>query len=208
MRRAFVLALVVLAGCGGTAGPTPQIRQAVGAYYDSILANDDAHTCGLFSAYARLHVVKERGVNCPQALGERLFAQGVPKLVRDRFVPRIVSVRVHGIYATVKVRPSPLLSFSGEVKLVREKGRWRIDSDEPRAKTSAVGDCVWGYSRLTLADPEWKPWSDRAKAEYTERFCREIVKRDLMKVDHGMRLARVEQAVVNSLYDDGLMTRN
>jgi hypothetical protein len=45
---------------------------------------------------------------------------------------------------------------------VREKGRRRIDSDQPDLNITSVGWCVSGYARQTLADREWKPWSGRA----------------------------------------------
>lgn len=207
--RFMLLAVLAVAACGDQARPAPDrsgpIRQVAREYFKSLLAHDDARTCELLGPSARYGVLLGAD-SCADAIAGRMDGKPVPALVRTRFEPEIVGVTIDGDHARVKVRHNALTTWNPELQMLREEGRWKVDDDEPADPFSQVGACTRGYADDVTSDPEWRSWSDRSRAEYTVRFCRLLDERGLMGFDSGIRVAHVEDEVVNQLYDEGLMT--
>ena len=128
MRRATALLIAVLAasvaGCGDK-GPSDeeQVTATVQAFGRATAAHDYARLCGDILSTALLTRIQQAGVTCQDALAAGL------RDVRDPHLT-IRKITVNGDAATADVRTTAAgqAPSSDRLRLVREKGRWRIAS--------------------------------------------------------------------------------
>jgi hypothetical protein len=124
MRRSVLcsIALVALAGCGGSgSGDNAQVSAAAQSYVAAFAAHDAGATCLAMTERSRAQVAEfaqrhmhMQGATCAKAVA-LLPAAGDGATVE--------SVEVHGARATAAVD-----GFDRPLTLVREKGTWRVQS--------------------------------------------------------------------------------
>ena len=123
MKRLLVLALLVLAGCGGTEPAAPMstderaIRATLSAYVDAVRANDPARVCGLTAR----EVLDELGGACEEAISAEIAKRG------PKFTLETRAVAVQGDFAMSRGRAVDSDGpRNGDQPLVREHGRWLL----------------------------------------------------------------------------------
>jgi hypothetical protein len=134
--------VAAVAGCGESPtdpGAAREVRSVIAASNDAFFAGDWRRTCGFYTADAQVNIVSTVPVpadNCPEAwrklsgfLKERLSAAQL-EAVRA-FLPK--KVEIDGDHATATFgKPPPnfpnLPAEGATLELVRENGRWLIDS--------------------------------------------------------------------------------
>ena len=123
MKRLLGLALLVLAGCGGTEPAAPMstderaIRATLSAYVDAVRTNDPARVCGLTAR----EVLDELGGTCEEAISAEIAKRG------PKFALNTRAVVVQGDYAMTRGQAVDAGGpRNGDQPLVREHGRWLL----------------------------------------------------------------------------------
>lgn len=120
---AVTVVLLVLAGCGGDDGTTPEdaVRDVVNRFGTASAKKDYQAICDDLLARSLTDNVEEFGLPCELAFKRGLAAVRKPKLV-------IRSVRVDGTTARVRVRTTAVNQKASEDTLTLRlaDGEWRI----------------------------------------------------------------------------------
>jgi hypothetical protein len=129
MRRwlAAVVVASALGGCGNSASNDEvAVRHAVQRWLSAVVAHDNPAACAQLSPALRAaidrHVVGEQAGGDCRSWAARWVSPRHPASHRGA---RIAAVRIAGGRATVRLAAPGLLD--GDVRLVKDAGRWRID---------------------------------------------------------------------------------
>jgi hypothetical protein len=120
---ACVVALLA-AGCGG--GQETAVREAAQRWLDAVAQHDDAAACAQQSA--RLNAAIERHLLGEGVAGScRTWAARwvSPRYPASHRGARITAVRISGMRARIGLAAPG--AVPADAKLVRERGRWRVD---------------------------------------------------------------------------------
>src|SRR4051794_30808825 len=127
--RARVLAVgaaALLAGCGGGSADESAARQTVQRWSDAVLDRDSSGACTELSSKLRKQIERHllgEGVRGSCRTWAARYVS--PRHPASRPHARVISVRIAGPRATAKLAAPG--AADGNVLLVKERGRWRID---------------------------------------------------------------------------------
>jgi ketosteroid isomerase-like protein len=124
-------AVLALAGCGGTSGPSDQsqIETSLTTYYKAFAQGDTAGACGQLAKDTLAALEKAaHGKGCSAVLGAALkrpdYAAIAPKLARAR----VTKVTIAGDKATAAVVVPGVHAALPPVPMLKEGGSWKIAS--------------------------------------------------------------------------------
>ena len=125
MRRLALVALLLVAGCGGQGKPpdADQVRATLVAFGKATAEHDYKTMCTKLLAPNLLDKLRQVGLGCEEALEQGLGEVKSPKL-------SVGKITVNGDSATAEVRTSAegQAPSTDTVKLRRVDGSWRIAS--------------------------------------------------------------------------------
>jgi hypothetical protein len=192
MWRSWLVAALVLAGCGGGghASPPPphgsdrdQIAQTVHEYLNALADKDAASACDALSVTAQQDITTMNGGgSCEDA------ASALIKQVRDadRHSLRSAKVfdeRIHGARATAKVTGET--SAARDMPLEKQDGRWKIAGfeDNVHFTSQAEAVCITGALQTYdghRADKFWYREGRNVFRDYAVDLCSRADKRGLL----------------------------
>jgi hypothetical protein len=114
-----------LAACGG--GEKPRIRDTVNGWIGAVVRHDNARACDRLSSTLRKrierHLLGEGTAGSCNTWAARWVS---PRHPASHRAAHIASIRIDGGRATVALTAPG--AVPGQVTLVKERGRWRIDN--------------------------------------------------------------------------------
>jgi hypothetical protein len=122
---AAVVAVALLAGCGGGENDRQQIEATVRGYYGAFSAGDGERACAELATHARNTFTEAAGASdCPEAIDKARDDEQVKRYLPDLGKVEIESVQVEDDTATVTVRG---IGATTMIPLVKEEDDWRIE---------------------------------------------------------------------------------
>jgi ketosteroid isomerase-like protein len=126
VRRLALIAMLLLAGCGGSEPAAPMsaderaIRATLADYVEAVRANDPARVCRL-TAREVLIEIAAFGTTCESVIGAEIAKRG------PKFRLETHAVAIQGDYAMTRGRAADANGpRSGDQPLVRERGHWLL----------------------------------------------------------------------------------
>jgi hypothetical protein len=129
------MAVLVLAGCGGSGGGSGAEKDVAGAlrsYFTAIIDSDGEKACSLLTAsqQRRLPNQTAKDDDCQEFVdnyfpptGRRFFTVGSKRVFKEDIPKLAISVKVNGDHATARAGRA-----KGQFGLTKQGGQWKISN--------------------------------------------------------------------------------
>jgi len=217
VRRACVLLLIVLAGCGSSTPPPPagQAQATVRRYFLALSRGDAPAMCRELSPDARKDIAARAHVKSCEEAGRAVVREIDPAFRRDLASTLISEARVDGGRASVAITGSDTYvsrPTKVTVPLEAREGRWVIRKlPNATAHPDPVTTCVLGGLKKFddgSIEAFWKRHGRAELAAYMSRFCKRanaeglLRKARLSAADHKA-IDRIAVVVVREMLSAG-----